>query len=76
MLETLKSTLPCSPQFLLCILPKRKNSDLYGPWKKRNLVGLGIVTQCIAPTKIIDQYHQRSVPYQCSLENKCKVGWH
>ncbi|KAF3639557.1 hypothetical protein FXO38_22586 [Capsicum annuum] len=31
------------------------------PWKKRNLVGLGIVTQCIAPTKIIDQYHQRSL---------------
>lgn len=27
-----------------------------GPWKKRNLADLGIVTQCIAPTKINDQY--------------------
>ncbi|PHT41000.1 Protein argonaute 4 [Capsicum baccatum] len=56
MLETLKSTLPGSPQFLLCILPEKKNSDLYGPWKKRNLADLGVVTQCIAPTKINDQY--------------------
>ncbi|CAN4108534.1 unnamed protein product [Withania somnifera] len=31
----------------LCILPERKNSDLYGPWKKKNLSDLGIVTQCI-----------------------------
>ncbi|XP_049404367.1 protein argonaute 4A-like [Solanum stenotomum] len=56
MLEELKSKLPAPPQFLLCILPERKNSDLYGPWKKRNLADLGIVTQCIAPTKINDQY--------------------
>lgn len=27
-----------------------------GPWKKKNLSELGIVTQCIAPTKINDQY--------------------
>lgn len=27
-----------------------------GPWKRRNLSDLGIVTQCIAPTKINDQY--------------------
>ena len=28
-----------------------------GPWKRRNLVEEGIVTQCIAPTpKINDQY--------------------
>ncbi|KAK4379125.1 hypothetical protein RND71_000987 [Anisodus tanguticus] len=52
MLETLKSKLPVAPQFLLCILPERKNSDLYGPWKKRNLADLGVVTQCIAPTKL------------------------
>ncbi|XP_059312360.1 protein argonaute 4A-like [Lycium ferocissimum] len=56
MLEALKSKLPAPPQFLLCILPERKNSDLYGPWKKRNLADLGVVTQCIAPTKVNDQY--------------------
>ncbi|KAJ8636093.1 hypothetical protein MRB53_010360 [Persea americana] len=27
-----------------------------GPWKKKNLHEEGIVTQCIAPTKISDQY--------------------
>lgn len=27
-----------------------------GPWKKKNLVDLGIVTQCIAPTRVNDQY--------------------
>lgn len=56
MLEALKLELPQRPQFILCILPEKKNSDLYGPWKKRNLADLGIVTQCIAPTKINDQY--------------------
>lgn len=30
MLEAVKSKLPSPPQFLLCILPERKNSDLYG----------------------------------------------
>ncbi|BFG20789.1 hypothetical protein CerSpe_070630 [Prunus speciosa] len=44
------------PQLLLCILPERKNSDIYGPWKRKNLSELGIVTQCIAPTKLNDQY--------------------
>ncbi|CAB4268631.1 unnamed protein product [Prunus armeniaca] len=44
------------PRLLLCILPERKNSDIYGPWKRRNLSELGIVTQCIAPTKLNDQY--------------------
>lgn len=27
-----------------------------GPWKRRNLVLCGIVTQCIAPTRLNDQY--------------------
>ncbi|BBG96732.1 Argonaute family protein [Prunus dulcis] len=44
------------PQLLLCILPERKNSDIYGPWKRKNLSERGIVTQCIAPTKLNDQY--------------------
>ncbi|KAJ6727540.1 EUKARYOTIC TRANSLATION INITIATION FACTOR 2C [Salix purpurea] len=56
MIEVIKSKLPGPPQFLLCILPERKNSEIYGPWKRKNLSELGIVTQCIAPTKVNDQY--------------------
>ncbi|KAM1124608.1 hypothetical protein ACFX11_040190 [Malus domestica] len=56
MFEYIKSKLPGPPQLLLCILPERKNSDIYGPWKRKNLSELGIVTQCIAPTKVNDQY--------------------
>ncbi|CAL9004903.1 unnamed protein product [Prunus brigantina] len=56
MIEYIKSKLPGPPQLLLCILPERKNSDIYGPWKRRNLSELGIVTQCIAPAKLNDQY--------------------
>ncbi|KAL0307160.1 UNVERIFIED_CONTAM: protein argonaute 16 [Sesamum radiatum] len=48
--------LPGPPDFLLCVLPERKNSDIYGPWKKKCLSNLGIVTQCISPSKINDQY--------------------
>jgi eukaryotic translation initiation factor 2C len=59
MLNQMKSRLPKSPQFLLCILPERKTSDLYGPWKKKFLSDLGIVNQCIAPLKKVnDQYYQ------------------
>ncbi|KAL1348006.1 hypothetical protein HN51_024011 [Arachis hypogaea] len=56
MFELIQSRLPGAPQFLLCLLPERKNSDLYGPWKKKNLADFGIVTQCIAPTRVNDQY--------------------
>ncbi|KAL5148091.1 Protein argonaute 4 [Glycine soja] len=57
MYAKLRTTLPHEkPHFLLCILPEKKNSDIYGPWKKKSLVEEGIVTQCIAPTKINDQY--------------------
>ncbi|XP_019434369.1 PREDICTED: protein argonaute 4A-like [Lupinus angustifolius] len=56
MFEHMMSKLPGAPKFLLCLLPERKNSDLYGPWKKKNLADYGIVTQCIAPTKVNDQY--------------------
>ncbi|KAM5580524.1 protein argonaute 16 [Rosa sericea] len=37
------------PNFILCVLPERKTSDIYGPWKKECLVDYGIVTQCISP---------------------------
>ncbi|XP_057954580.1 protein argonaute 16 isoform X2 [Malania oleifera] len=56
MFEQIIAKLPSPPQFLLCVLPERKSSDLYGPWKKKSLSDLGIVTQCISPTKITDQY--------------------
>ncbi|XP_039004777.1 protein argonaute 4-like [Hibiscus syriacus] len=56
MFDLIQSKLPGAPQFLLCLLPDRKNSDLYGPWKRKNLSEFGIVTQCMAPTKVNDQY--------------------
>ncbi|XP_059661930.1 protein argonaute 16-like [Cornus florida] len=56
MFEQIMAKLPAPPQFLLCVLPERKNSDIYGPWKKKSLSDIGIATQCISPTKINDQY--------------------
>ncbi|XP_020555003.1 protein argonaute 16 isoform X2 [Sesamum indicum] len=56
MFEQIMAKLPGPPDFLLCVLPERKNSDIYGPWKKKCLSNLGIVTQCISPSKINDQY--------------------
>ncbi|KAL6196032.1 hypothetical protein ACLB2K_031649 [Fragaria x ananassa] len=56
MFEDIQSKLPGQPQFILCLLPERKNSALYGPWKRKNLAEYGIVTQCIAPTRVNDQY--------------------
>ncbi|KAK9677936.1 hypothetical protein RND81_11G176900 [Saponaria officinalis] len=54
--EEVQSKLPGAPKFLLCLLPERKNCDLYGPWKKKCLADFGIVTQCIAPMRVNDQY--------------------
>ncbi|KAK9155508.1 hypothetical protein Sjap_002988 [Stephania japonica] len=56
MFEMIRSKLPGPPDFLLCVLPERKNCDIYGPWKMKNLHEMGIVTQCISPVKINDQY--------------------
>ncbi|KAH6814286.1 Argonaute family protein [Perilla frutescens var. frutescens] len=56
MFEEVQSKLPGPPKFLLCLLPERKNSDLYGPWKRKNLSDFGVVTQCLAPTRVNDQY--------------------
>ncbi|XP_065865840.1 protein argonaute 4-like [Euphorbia lathyris] len=56
MFDELMSRLPGVPKFLLCILADKKNSDIYGPWKKKNLADFGIVTQCIAPSRVNDQY--------------------
>ncbi|PON87801.1 Exonuclease/helicase-like [Trema orientale] len=56
MFELIRDKLPGPPEFILCVLPERKNCDLYGPWKKKCLTDFGIVTQCISPFKVNDQY--------------------
>ncbi|KAK9077377.1 hypothetical protein SSX86_005714 [Deinandra increscens subsp. villosa] len=56
MFDQLLVKLTRAPEFLLCILPEKKNCDLYGPWKKMCLSDHGIPTQCICPLKITDQY--------------------
>ncbi|KAJ8540117.1 hypothetical protein K7X08_026506 [Anisodus acutangulus] len=56
MFEQVQSKLPGAPKFLLCLLSERKNGNVYGPWKRKNLIEYGIVTKCIAPTRVNDQY--------------------
>ncbi|KAI9079531.1 hypothetical protein K1719_038503 [Acacia pycnantha] len=56
MFEDIQSKLPGAPQFLLCLLPERKNCDIYGPWKKKNLADFGIINQCMCPQRVNDQY--------------------
>ncbi|VAH24083.1 unnamed protein product [Triticum turgidum subsp. durum] len=56
MFAQIKAKLPGAPLFLLCLLPERKNCEVYGPWKKKCLADFGIVTQCLAPQRVNDQY--------------------
>ncbi|KOM49522.1 hypothetical protein LR48_Vigan08g034900 [Vigna angularis] len=56
MFDLLKSKLNREPKLILCVLPERKNCDIYGPWKKKCLSEIGVATQCISPVKITDQY--------------------
>ncbi|KAI4305738.1 hypothetical protein L6164_029086 [Bauhinia variegata] len=57
MFEQLFSKVSDQPQLILCVLPERKNCDIYGPWKKKCLSEVGVVTQCISPSrKINNQY--------------------
>ncbi|KAM0878492.1 hypothetical protein ACQ4PT_034823 [Festuca glaucescens] len=56
MFAEIKSKLPGLPKFLLCLLPERKNCEVYGPWKRKCLADFGIVTQCLAPTRVNDNY--------------------
>ncbi|XP_065875578.1 protein argonaute 16 [Euphorbia lathyris] len=56
MFERIRTKFPTAPRFILCVLAERKNSDIYGPWKKECLSEFGIATQCISPLKITDQY--------------------
>ncbi|XP_010653696.1 protein argonaute 4A [Vitis vinifera] len=57
MFEQMKPQLPDGPpHFIVCLLPDRKNSDIYGPWKRKCLAEFGIFNQCLAPTRVNDQY--------------------
>ncbi|KAL3620305.1 Protein argonaute-4 [Castilleja foliolosa] len=56
MYEHIQSKLPGPPKFLLCLLPDPKNCELYGPWKRKNLSEFGVVTQCLSPKRVNDQY--------------------
>ncbi|CAM0944014.1 unnamed protein product [Alopecurus aequalis] len=56
MFDQIKSKLPVTPSFLLCLLPEKKNCELYGPWKRNCLAEFGIVSQCLAPTRVNDNY--------------------
>ncbi|VVB07350.1 unnamed protein product [Arabis nemorensis] len=56
MIAKMKLKFPEPPYFILCVLPERKNSDIYGPWKKICLTEEGINTQCICPMKMSKQY--------------------
>ncbi|CAO2813123.1 unnamed protein product [Amaranthus hypochondriacus] len=56
MMDLVKNGLPGPPQLILCVLPDRKNCDIYGPWKRKALAEVGLVTQCISPLKLNDQY--------------------
>ncbi|KAL1225888.1 Protein argonaute 4 [Cardamine amara subsp. amara] len=70
MFEDIQSKLPGVPQFILCLLPEKKNCEIYGPWKKKNLTEYGIVTQCMAPTRQPnDQYLTN-----CLLKINAKLG--
>ncbi|XP_010688916.2 protein argonaute 16 [Beta vulgaris subsp. vulgaris] len=56
MFEKLQDKLPDQPEFILCVLPERRSSDLYGPWKMKSLSNFGVVTQCLCPVKITERY--------------------
>ncbi|XP_057740880.1 protein argonaute 16 [Arachis stenosperma] len=56
MFERLTSKLTREPKLILCVLPEKKHCEIYGPWKKKCLSDFGVVTQCICPLKITDQY--------------------
>ncbi|KAK1280079.1 Protein argonaute 4A [Acorus gramineus] len=58
------------PEFVLCILAKKNNDNIYGPWKKRCVVEHGIVTQCLALPKLND----RSYMTNLVLDINAKLG--
>ncbi|KAH9303923.1 hypothetical protein KI387_008327, partial [Taxus chinensis] len=70
MLNQMKSKLSQPPDFLLCLLPERKTSELYGPWKKKFLSDMGIVNQCIVPSKKMNDQYFTNV----ALKINAKIG--
>lgn len=42
--------------FLICFNHLIFFCQILGPWKKKCLSEVGVVTQCISPVKITDQY--------------------
>uniref|UniRef100_A0A803LZQ5 Argonaute 4 n=1 Tax=Chenopodium quinoa TaxID=63459 RepID=A0A803LZQ5_CHEQI len=56
MASQVKSRLPGPSTIILCVFADRKNSEIYGPWKKKALVELGVVSQCLAPQRVNEQY--------------------
>ncbi|GFY88990.1 argonaute family protein [Actinidia rufa] len=56
MFEDIQSKPLEAPQFLTSLLPDRKNSDLSGPWKRKNLADYGIENQCMTLVRVNDQY--------------------
>ncbi|GLJ29019.1 hypothetical protein SUGI_0572690 [Cryptomeria japonica] len=68
MLNQMKSKLSKQPDFLLCLLPERKTSDLYGPWKKKFLSEMGIVNQCMVPSKKMDDQFYTSVALKINVK--------
>ncbi|CAJ1961004.1 unnamed protein product [Sphenostylis stenocarpa] len=65
--KKLDKTLPGKPSFLLCILPT-KNSDIYGPWKKKFSIDGGIVTQCISAQQKFDHQYITNVLLKINLK--------
>ncbi|KAK9289497.1 hypothetical protein L1049_007652 [Liquidambar formosana] len=52
MFERMKLQFPEGlPHFIICLLPDRMNSDLYGSWKRKTLIDLGISNQCLVPIR-------------------------
>uniref|UniRef100_A0A803LTC3 Argonaute 4 n=1 Tax=Chenopodium quinoa TaxID=63459 RepID=A0A803LTC3_CHEQI len=56
MADQVMSRLSKPPTIILCVFADRKNSEIYGPWKKKALLELGVVSQCLAPQRVNEQY--------------------
>ncbi|XP_050231679.1 protein argonaute 4A-like [Mercurialis annua] len=58
MFEQVQPRFPADPpHFLLSVFPDRKNSDIYGPWKRKNLAEFGIFNQCLcSPNRLSEMY--------------------
>lgn len=56
--------------FLLCILPTKKTSNLYGPLKKLLETRIGAITQCIVPPKPVNDQYLTNV----ALKVNAKLG--